>query len=70
LGKKIYFSVNGQSAFVMTKVQLVYGSRSLGTGGIPAKNGQFYINTFDASNSVYDGGTNRVAAEVCVARVS
>ena len=70
MGKKIYFSVNGQTAFVMTKVQLVYGSRSLGTGGIPAKNGQFYINTFDASNSVYDGGTNRVAAEVCVARVS
>jgi hypothetical protein len=47
MGKKIHFSVNGQTAFIMTKVQLVYGSRSLGTGGIPAKNGQFYINTFD-----------------------
>jgi hypothetical protein len=72
MGKKIYFSVNGQNAFIMTKVQLVYGSRSIGTGGIPEKNGQFYINTFDASNSVYDGGNNadRVAAEVCVARIS
>jgi len=71
MGKKIVFSVGGQTAFVMTKVQLVYGSRSLGTGGIPVKNGQFYINTYDTSNSVYDGGdtANRIDAEVCVARI-
>jgi len=71
MGKKIVFTVGGQTAFIMTKVQLVYGSRSLGTGGIPAKNGQFYINTYDTSNSVYDGGdsANRIDAEVCVARL-